>query len=57
MYIEVNFVLPSISLSQDNIVIERYRKFLATWKKIIKLIFETTRFNRQPCKKKPKLPR
>lgn len=44
-------------ITQDNIVIERYRKFLATWKKIIKLVFDTTRYNRQPCKKKPKLPR
>lgn len=44
-------------ITQDNIVIERYRKFLATWKRIIKLVFDTTRFNRQSCKKKPKLPR
>ncbi|KAI5746888.1 hypothetical protein M8J77_008645 [Diaphorina citri] len=44
-------------ITQDAIIIERYRNFVATWKKIIKLVFDTTKYNRQPCKKKPKLPR
>uniref|UniRef100_A0A8D8WQ79 Uncharacterized protein n=1 Tax=Cacopsylla melanoneura TaxID=428564 RepID=A0A8D8WQ79_9HEMI len=44
-------------ITQDVIIIERYRQFLSTWKKILKLIFDTNKFNRQKtkCKKKPKV--
>ncbi|KAL1461230.1 hypothetical protein WDU94_013149 [Cyamophila willieti] len=44
-------------VTQDVIIIERYRQFLNTWKKILKLIFDSNKFKRQKtkCKIKPKV--